>query len=103
MPTLSISGGEVTPDATPFGPGPVKKPRKKETRPRAKRVMMKPDGRQPHEPTPAQRKIVMVFRAVGMPLPEIAHQLGMSVNTMTKHYAEELAHGHVHGEGGHQH
>ena len=47
-------------------------------------------GRPPHEPTPALRRLVEHHAATGTLHRQIAKLLGLSLNTLKKHYREEL-------------
>jgi len=72
-----------------------------------KPVIKKPDGRQsnggaregsgrkPFEPTPADRKQVEALSGYGLPIEQIAVlvQDGISVDTLTKYFAQELISG----------
>lgn len=52
-------------------------------------------GRPPHVPTPQQRKMVEGMAGYGIPHPDIGLVLGMSGDSVERHYPEELARGHV--------
>ena len=47
-------------------------------------------GRPPHQPDPASRRLVEHHAAIGTPHAQIAKLLQLSVNTLKKHYPEEL-------------
>ncbi len=47
-------------------------------------------ARSPHEPTAETRRLVEQHAAVGTPHQQIGKLLGVSVNTLKKHYREEL-------------
>lgn len=47
-------------------------------------------GQKPYSPTAQQRKDVMLYKAGGIPEPAIAHMLGISQNTLRKHFEFEL-------------
>jgi hypothetical protein len=47
-------------------------------------------GRPEHEPTPRNRTIVQVMHAHGIPYHIIAHSIGITANTLRKHYREDL-------------
>ena len=47
-------------------------------------------GRPPHEPTRETRRMVEHHAAIGTPHAQIAKLLALSVNTLKKHYGEEL-------------
>ena len=52
-------------------------------------------GRPPHEPTEANRQKVITCAAVGIPQMDVARLLGMSINTLRKHYLDELETGSI--------
>lgn len=47
-------------------------------------------GRPPHEPTEKDRELVRLWAADGRPIDDIAEGIGISPNTLVKHYREEL-------------
>ena len=47
-------------------------------------------GRPPFEPTDEQRKIVKALAALGMPYRDIGYVLGISEDTVAKHFRQEL-------------
>ncbi len=47
-------------------------------------------GRPPHQPTEAGRKQVEAMSSYGIPQDDIARVIGISKNTLEKHYREEL-------------
>ena len=47
-------------------------------------------GRPPHQPDPASRRLVEHHAAIGTPHEQIAKLLQLSLNTLKKHYPEEL-------------
>lgn len=49
-----------------------------------------PRGRAPHVPTPEMQKTVEMLAAVGTPQQEIANLQHLSINTLRKHYKDEL-------------
>ena len=49
-----------------------------------------PGGRPPHEPTEAMRKTVSLHATVGSRQEPIAEVLGISVDTLQRHYRSEL-------------
>ena len=51
-------------------------------------------ARPSHQPSDKSRQEVESLSAVGLPHPEIASIIGVSHNTLTKHYRRELALGH---------
>ena len=55
------------------------------------------NGRPPHEPTEATRAIVRTLAASGVSDYEIAKKLGIALNTLKKHYPEDLDGGWVDG------
>ena len=50
-------------------------------------------GRPPYQPTKEGRQMVTVFRANGVDVGDIAHQLGIDKKTLYAYFSEELAHG----------
>jgi hypothetical protein len=48
-------------------------------------------GRPPHVPTEQNRQTVSLMVAAGIPLDQIAPCIGIHWQTLTKHYAEEIA------------
>jgi transcriptional regulator with XRE-family HTH domain len=50
-------------------------------------------GRPSHKPTHYQRERVMRLRADGWSLERIARVIGLDVQTLAKHYGDELEHG----------
>ena len=50
-------------------------------------------GRPPYVPTKEGRQMVTVFRAVGLPIEDIAQQLGIDKRTLYKYFREEITHG----------
>jgi len=52
-------------------------------------------GRPPHEPTNENRLKVKTLAAVGTRFEDIAKKLGISENTMTKYYRQELDDGRI--------
>ena len=48
------------------------------------------NGRPPHQPDAASRRLVEHHAAIGTPHQSIAKLLRLSLNTLKKHYAEEL-------------
>lgn len=50
-------------------------------------------GRKAFAPTDADRRIVRLLRAAGVPPAEIARELGVAERTMRKHLAAEMAYG----------
>jgi len=56
-----------------------------------------PEGRPPHVPTKDLRTIVELLVASGVSNANIAQKLKISVNTLKKHYAEELENGWTNG------
>lgn len=55
----------------------------------------KPHGRPPHEPTQLNRDIITMARGMGMIMTEVEDYIGISTETINKHYQHELAHGKV--------
>ena len=55
------------------------------------------NGRPPHQPTEATRAIVRTLAASGVSDYEIAKKLGIALNTLKKHYSEDLDGGWVDG------
>lgn len=53
-------------------------------------------GRPAHQPTPETRRLVEQHAAVGTPQVAIGRVIGVSLNTLTKHYRDELDLGLVH-------
>src|SRR5262245_26562673 len=51
-------------------------------------------GRPPLKPTPKQRRTVEELRSCGESADSIARALRIDVETLRKHFADELAHGH---------
>ena len=51
------------------------------------------EGRPTFEPTAAQRQTVTVWRGTGIAPADIARQIGVSLATLNKHFADEMAHG----------
>ena len=49
----------------------------------------------PHEPTEITRKQVEALAGYGIPEADISRVIGISENTLRKHYAGELSSGHV--------
>src|SRR5215204_954548 len=54
-----------------------------------------PRGRPPHNPTPASRRSVETMSGLGIPENEICLVIGVSENTLRKHYRAQLDVGHV--------
>lgn len=50
-------------------------------------------GRPPHKPTAAWRRKVEELRSCGMSEDAVARAMGLDVDTLRKHYADELANG----------
>ena len=50
-------------------------------------------GRPPYQPTKEGRQMVTVFRANGVDVGDIAHQLGIDRKTLYNYFSEELANG----------
>ena len=53
----------------------------------------KDNGRPPHQPEAKDRQTVEVLAGFGIPALEIARVVGVSINTLKKHYATELENG----------
>jgi hypothetical protein len=49
-----------------------------------------PNGRPPHEPSPASRQLVQLHATIGTRQDIIADILGIDKKTLSKHYREEL-------------
>ncbi len=47
-------------------------------------------GQPPHAPTSQQRKMVESMSAYGIPQDDISKVIGISIDTLAKHYREEL-------------
>ena len=60
---------------------------------RLKPPLANKNGRPPYVATAGDKQKVTVFRSCGLPIPDIAVQLGISINTLRKYYSEELANG----------
>jgi plasmid maintenance system antidote protein VapI len=54
---------------------------------------VKPNGRPPHAPTDALRMQVGLMAAAGIPRYAIANMMGIHVDTLTKHYEDDLVNG----------
>jgi len=54
-----------------------------------------PGGRPPHNPTPETRAQVYALASFGARYSDIARLIGVSENTLDKHYSDELAKGAV--------
>jgi ribosomal protein L17 len=54
-----------------------------------------PDGRPPYKPTPETRDAVELLKAVGTTDAAIAASIGISTETLTKHFGVELTFGRV--------
>lgn len=52
-------------------------------------------GNQPHVPTEANRKVIILARAMRMSLEDVAKYLGISVDTIDRHYPDEKLSGKV--------
>ena len=52
-------------------------------------------GRPPHLPTPTERRQVEAMAGYGIPEADIARVLDIDARTLRKHYADELATGHI--------
>ena len=52
-------------------------------------------GRPPHQPTAQRRKDVEMMCAIGNTEEEIALIIGVGIQVLRRHYAEELATGHI--------
>ena len=53
----------------------------------------KGEGRPSFVPTPQQRQFVMVWRGTGIAPSDIARQIGISITTLNKHFADEMRYG----------
>ena len=51
------------------------------------------EGKPPHQPTEAQRALVTLGAAGGMPQEDIAKVIGIAPKTLREHYRDELDHG----------
>lgn len=51
------------------------------------------EGRPPFVPTASQRQLVTVWRGTGIAPDDIARQIGISPQTLRKHFPDELEHG----------
>ena len=84
MPTISLPSSGSQP-----APTQIRKSRSKT----ARGIPLLKVGRPPYQPTKEGRQMVTVFRANGVDVGDIAHQLGIDKKTLYAYFSEELAHG----------